>query len=169
MKTLTSKNGFTLIEVLVAVVILALGLLGLAGLQASGLGNNQSAYNRSLATQLAYDMVDRMRANVVNARLLASSAYCVGAPLCVGPAPLAVAGCGMPPGAAVAGCTSVQMAQNDVFEWNQAINTALGVNATRTITLVVATRVFTITLSWDDDRDGDVDAFDPNFQTSFRL
>ncbi len=169
MKSLTTTGGFALVEVLVAVVILAVGLLGLAGLQASSLGNNQSAYNRSLATQLAYDIADRMRANVVNARLMASSAYCVGAPLCVGPTPLSVASCGAPPGATVAGCTSVQMARNDIFEWNRDINTAFGSNATRTISVTVATGVFTITISWDDDHDGDVDGDDPNFQTSFRL
>ena len=59
-----TNTGFTLIEVLIAMLVLAVGLLGLAGLQATSLKNNQSAYNRSQATQLAYDMADRMRANV---------------------------------------------------------------------------------------------------------
>lgn len=58
-------HGFTLIEVLIAVVILALGLLGLAGLQSTSLRNNQSAYFRSQATLLAYDIADRVRANSV--------------------------------------------------------------------------------------------------------
>ena len=59
-----NKNaGFTLIEVLIAMLVLAVSLLGLAGLQATSLRNNQSAYNRSQATQLAYDLADRMRAN----------------------------------------------------------------------------------------------------------
>jgi type IV pilus assembly protein PilV len=48
-----SQGGFTLVEVLVAVVILGLGLLGLAGLQAASLRNNHSAYLRSQATLLA--------------------------------------------------------------------------------------------------------------------
>ena len=61
---LMNKNtGFTLIEVLIAMLVLAVGLLGLAGLQATSLKNNQSAYNRSQATQLAYDIADRMRSN----------------------------------------------------------------------------------------------------------
>ncbi|MCX7101946.1 MAG: type IV pilus modification protein PilV, partial [Methylobacter sp.] len=59
--------GFTLIEVLIAMLVLAVGLLGLAGLQATSLKSNQSAYNRSQATQLAYDLADRMRANVAGA------------------------------------------------------------------------------------------------------
>lgn len=57
------QRGFTLIEVLVAVVILAIGLLGLAALQNSGLQGSQEAYLRSQATLLASDITDRMRAN----------------------------------------------------------------------------------------------------------
>jgi type IV pilus assembly protein PilV len=55
--------GFTLLEILVALIILTIGLLGLASLQATGLRNNHSAYLRSQTTILAYEMVDRMRAN----------------------------------------------------------------------------------------------------------
>lgn len=59
-----SQSGFTLLEILVAIVVLSIGLLGLAGLQAASLNNNQTAYYRSIATQQAYDMADRMRANL---------------------------------------------------------------------------------------------------------
>ena len=58
-------SGFSLVEVLVAVLILAVGLTGLAGLQIAGIRNNQTAYHRSVATQLAYDMADRIRSNQV--------------------------------------------------------------------------------------------------------
>lgn len=61
------SHGFSLIEVLVTIVVLAIGLLGLAGLQTAGLRNNQSALLRSNATMLAYDIVDRMRANKTTA------------------------------------------------------------------------------------------------------
>lgn len=61
-------GGFTLLEVLVAMVILAIGLLGVAGLQATSIRNNQSAYLRSQATLMAYDVIDRMRANTTLAR-----------------------------------------------------------------------------------------------------
>jgi type IV pilus assembly protein PilV len=57
------QRGFTLLEILVAIVVLSIGLLGLAGLQAVSLNNNQIAYYRSIASQQAYDMADRMRAN----------------------------------------------------------------------------------------------------------
>lgn len=55
--------GFTLLEILVALVVLSIGLLGLASLQASGLRSNHSGYLRSQATIYAYEMADRMRAN----------------------------------------------------------------------------------------------------------
>jgi type IV pilus assembly protein PilV len=56
-------TGFSLVELLVAVLILAVGLTGLAGLQIAGIRGNQTAYHRSVATQLAYDIADRMRSN----------------------------------------------------------------------------------------------------------
>ena len=57
------QNGFTLLEVLIALVVLSIGLLGLAGLQATGMRNNHDAYLRSQATLLVTDVMDAMRAN----------------------------------------------------------------------------------------------------------
>jgi type IV pilus assembly protein PilV len=57
------SDGFTLMEVMIAVLVLSLGLLGLAGLQATSLKANTSAAARGQATLLAYDIIDRMRAN----------------------------------------------------------------------------------------------------------
>lgn len=62
------QTGFTLIEVLITVVVLAIGLLGLAGLQATALSYNSTAYQRSQATSLTYDIIDRARANLDAAR-----------------------------------------------------------------------------------------------------
>ena len=56
-------RGFTLIEILVSLLVLSVGLLGLAALQGTALKNNNSAASRSQATFLAYDIIDRMRAN----------------------------------------------------------------------------------------------------------
>lgn len=56
-------GGFTLVEVLVALLVLSIGLLGLAALQTTSLRFNTSAYYRTQATMLAYDLADRMRAN----------------------------------------------------------------------------------------------------------
>lgn len=58
-----NRRGFTLIEVLVALLILSIGLLGLAALQGRGLRDNHSALLRSQAVNQAEDILDRMRAN----------------------------------------------------------------------------------------------------------
>jgi type IV pilus assembly protein PilV len=57
------QHGFTLVEVLVAALVLAIGLLGLAGLQAVSVKANHGAYLRSQASNLAYEITDAMRAN----------------------------------------------------------------------------------------------------------
>lgn len=62
------QRGVGLIEVLVAVLVLAIGLLGIAGLQSRALKNGQSAFERSQAVTLTYLMMDAMRANVQAAR-----------------------------------------------------------------------------------------------------
>lgn len=59
----TQNKGFTLIEVMVALLVLSIGLLGLAALQATSLKTNHGAYTRGQAIFLAYDIMDRMRAN----------------------------------------------------------------------------------------------------------
>jgi type IV pilus assembly protein PilV len=57
------SRGFTLLEILVALLILTIGLLGLGTLQMTSLRYNHSALLRSQATLLAQDILDRMRAN----------------------------------------------------------------------------------------------------------
>lgn len=57
------QSGFTLIEVLVAALVLGIGVLGLATTMLLGLKSNQSAYFRSQASAAAYDMADRIRLN----------------------------------------------------------------------------------------------------------
>lgn len=56
-------GGFTLIEVMVALLVLSIGLLGLAALQTAALRDGQRAELRTRAVQAASDMVERMRAN----------------------------------------------------------------------------------------------------------
>jgi len=57
------SRGFTLLEVLIALVILSIGLLGIAGLQSVGLRSSHGSYLTSQASLLAYDIADRIRAN----------------------------------------------------------------------------------------------------------
>ena len=59
------QHGFSLLEVLIALLVLAIGLLGLATLQTVGLKFNQESYLRSQAVLIAYDIIDRIRSNPV--------------------------------------------------------------------------------------------------------
>ena len=58
-----APRGFSLLEVLIALLIFSLGMLGLAGLMVVSVKTNQSAYQRTQASFLAQSMADRMRAN----------------------------------------------------------------------------------------------------------
>ncbi len=64
----TKQSGFGMVEALVAIVVLSIGLLGLATLQTQGLRNTNSAYFRTQANMMAASMLDSMRANAVAAR-----------------------------------------------------------------------------------------------------
>ncbi len=131
-----SNKGFALFEVLIAVVVLSVGLLGLAGLQVTGQRNNHSAYLRSQSVFLAYDMVDRMRANMQG---VTAGAY------------NNISGIPADPGCISAGCNSVQMAQYDAYQWNTLLAQQLPSGQG---TVTAAGALYTITVMWDDDRNG---------------
>jgi type IV pilus assembly protein PilV len=160
-----NKNaGFTLIEVLIAMVVLAIGLLGLAGLQVTSLRNNQSAYNRSQATQLAYDLADRMRANRLFGANYVTTFMAPTAATCATSDTPCTACRSM-----AKSCTPPQLAVKDLFEWNNALTSTLP-SGTGTITITGA--IYTISVNWDDNRDGLVNNSDPNFNKftmSFQL
>ncbi len=97
-------GGFSLLEVLIAVLVLSIGLLGLATLQATSLGFNHDAYARSQATLMAYDITDRMRANRDNASdyiVQISSSDCANNP--------------------TSGITGSSLAANDLRTWAERI------------------------------------------------
>lgn len=133
------SSGFTLLEVLVAVVVLSVGLLGLAGLQARGLRDNTTAYHRTMATQQAYDIVDRMRSNMQG---VTSGAY-DNIPF---PAPAAGTDC------ETVECDSAQLAAFDADQWSQA-NVNLLPSGQGTV-VVGAANVFTVTTRWNERRNG---------------
>ncbi len=147
-----SERGFTLIEVLVAVLVLSVGLLGLAGLQIIGQRSNHSAYLRSQAVLQAYGITDRMRANREG---ITAGSYDK------------VSGIGSKPDCISTGCTPAQLAQYDAFEWN-SMNAAVLPLGQGTVTSNGASGTFTITVAWDDNRDGAVNTNDPTFSMEFR-
>lgn len=65
---LKAQKGMTMLEVLIAVMVLSVGLLGVAGLQTTNLRNSQSAHQRTMAVLLASGMAERIRANRAVAR-----------------------------------------------------------------------------------------------------
>jgi type IV pilus assembly protein PilV len=75
------QRGMTLIEILVAIVVLSIGLLGLAGLQLKGLQVSQGSTYRSQAALLAEDMADRIRADASNVNAYVGSTTPTGATL----------------------------------------------------------------------------------------
>lgn len=67
-RRLQLQAGVSLLEVLIAVLVLSVGLLGVAGLQTANIRNTQSAHQRTVAVLLATSMGERIRANPVMAR-----------------------------------------------------------------------------------------------------
>ncbi len=135
--------GFTLLEALIAMVIMSLGLLGMAGLQAMTLRDTQTAYYRSVATQQAYDMADRLRANRTGVTAGNYDSIANGA----GTDPSCIDNTSSP------FCTAAQVAATDRFQWNTT-NAALLPNGNGSVARVVSTNAFDITVSWTERADG---------------
>ncbi|HEX6930464.1 MAG TPA: type IV pilus modification protein PilV [Gammaproteobacteria bacterium] len=103
-----SQNGFSLIEILVALFVFAIGILSVAGLQIVSKRTNFEAVQRTSATFLAYDILERMRANP---RELGSYVdVTLGA---TRPAPAVMCD--------ASACTAEELAAFDVWEWQRAI------------------------------------------------
>ena len=134
LKTSPSRRsrGFTLVEILVALVVLSIGLLGVAALQLMSLRSNHGSAMRSQATFLAYEIIDRMRAN--RAAALAGN-YNIAL------------------GAAGAAGT---VAGDDLIAWKQNIARTLpaidnaGVPEFADGSVVQAGTIFTVTIRWND-------------------
>lgn len=136
-KPLTS-SGFTLLEVMITLLILSIGLLGLAALQSTGLKYNLSAYQRTQATVMANNILDRMRANKTRANAGDYSGTPQSHPDC-----------------ATTTCTPPQIAGYDVDEWQSILSAVLpgGQGTISGPTPVGGTGLLhTITVTWIDDR-----------------
>lgn len=134
------QHGFTLLEVMIALLVLSIGLLGLAALQTTGLRSNEMASMRTTSTMLAYDISERMRAN---SRGTIDSDYLIGSGAVTGSVP----------DCTLADCTTAQMATFDLSQWKAAIALLPGGQGdiTRTAGLPL---VHTITVRWDENRTG---------------
>ncbi len=115
-------RGFSLLEVLIAIVVLSFGVLGVVGLQATALQANKEARYQSAAVRLARELADLIRGNNQVAALTTQSAnpYLIGT---IGPG--GTTGYA-PPNCYAATCTNtLQMAQFQMNEWVKRVQTEL--------------------------------------------
>ena len=124
------QTGFSLIEIMITMVVLSIGLLGIAGIIVTNLKNTQSASSRGQATFLINDIVDRMRANRVAAETIPS------------PYALALGGTG----SGVAGVPGT-----DLRDWVDSLQAALP-EGKGSVVVDNATRNITVTVQWNDSR-----------------
>ncbi|MBD3648543.1 MAG: type IV pilus modification protein PilV [Pseudomonadales bacterium] len=144
------QEGFSLIELLVAVVIMAVGILGIAGLQVVALQQNRSALLRAEATMLANDIMDRIRVN---------TDITYGTLIDAAPAD--------PVNCKNTECNRAEMADYDIAVWKCSINhldadgnthaacTTLGINGKLPEgagAINKAGDIYTVTVQWSDDR-----------------
>lgn len=146
MNTLSNKRGFTLLEVMIAIAILAIGMLGVAGLHMVSIEHNNAAYLRSQAITIGQDIVERMRNNrdaidnnkfdnIVSTSLTMPSSDCLTAD---------------------EGCSSDQLAAIDLGQWAQMINSINNDNSRQQLPGAKATitadgtvdDMFTIKIEW---------------------
>ena len=133
---LDKQTGSGMIEILVSLIVLAIGLLGIAGMQVISMKNANNAEHRYRASMIAYDMMERMRSNPAgvstneynNVNISSSGSSDSSASTCS------------------AVCSASELAAYDVAMWEQKI-TALP-NGTASVTGNAA--VFEITVAWQE-------------------
>jgi type IV pilus assembly protein PilV len=128
------NNGFTLLEVLVSLVIIAIGLLGMVGLQVATMKNNNNSGMRTQAMFITEDLAERMRANetVDYSTVMANCNNCIST-----------------------GCSDALLAANDLCEWDTLVTALPGGQGQ---IAAPANGIYQITVTWDDDRSGTITA-----------
>jgi type IV pilus assembly protein PilV len=132
-------KGFSLVEVLIALIVMSVGMLGIAGLYVQSMQAGRTSMLRHHAVNLAGDIADRIRANPT-----AGAAYIAG----TGTNNSCVAG--------NTDCTPAQMAANDIFLWQaQAAEflPAMGDGSQQVVIAFDAAATpptYTVTVRWDE-------------------
>jgi len=145
--TPTQQTGFTIIEMLIAVLVISIGLLGMAGLQTTGIQQSHNSYLKTQASLLAYDMSDRMRSNLQG--VIAGNYDAVDSM----DDPVESA-----PGCATSNtaCSAAATATNDIYQWTNPDNGGSIASLLPSGYGMISqdTGVFTITVLWDEARTG---------------
>lgn len=110
-----SQSGITLIEVLVTILIIAIGLLGLLGMQAKSLASHKDSFDRKTTVELLSQITERMRSNHLG---FMSGNY--ESQLAVGGAIQIAPSCG-----STIACNPEQIALADIAQWQGMIRTRL--------------------------------------------
>jgi len=143
MRVRASSSGFTMVEVLVALVVLGVGLLGIASLYVVTLRTSGGAIYRMQAVNLASDLGDRIRANRTAGTAYADAPATDG-DRCNGP---------------TANCSAAEMAAHDLYQWQEQIQATLPGNPTGTVTVDTTTTPFSyeIEVTWLESGDADTE------------
>jgi len=128
-----TERGFSLVEAMVSLVVISVGMIGMAALYGQGLGAGRTALYRTIAVNLAADMADRIRVNRV-----AGAAY-AGTP-----------GTADACGPESEGCTPEEMAASDLFIWNEQIAAQLPAASGSVAFAAGDPATFTITVTWQE-------------------
>jgi type IV pilus assembly protein PilV len=141
------QSGFSLIEAMVALVVVSVGMIGIAALYGQGLGASRTALYRTQAVNLAADMADRIRGNRQGGASYGGAA----------------ANNNCDPGGGVK-CTPAQMAAHDLFVWTNQVTQQLpgGVGVVQYAGTVPPT--YTIQVNWQETGLGAV-----NYQLAIRV
>jgi len=128
------QQGFTLLESLIALVVLSVGMLGITALYVEGLKASRTAIYRTMAVALASDMMDRIRANPAGRddyELAAADSGCVNGGV---------------------NCSSTQIAQEDLLVWEAEVAERMpsGVEAVVNVTLAGGNPfdTYSISVTW---------------------
>ena len=132
---LRTQSGFSLIEALVALIVLSVGMIGIAALYGQGLSAGRTALYRQIAINLAGEMADRVRSNRT-ARVAYNAAI-----------PNPVPACG--PGGGV-DCTPAQLAGYDRSIWETLVGQQLPGGVGTVVYAPGTPPTYTITVSWQD-------------------
>ena len=130
--TIDRQRGFSLVEVLITLVIMSVGMLGIAGLYVQGMQAGRTSMFRHHAVTLAGDVADRIRANPT-AAIAYTAAVGVDNDCIMG----------------AINCTAVQMAENDILLWKeQAVATLPSGDVVIVFDGAVVPSTYQITVSW---------------------
>jgi len=141
-----NESGVSLVEALVALVVMSVGMLGIASLYVASLKANRTALVRTQAVLLVNDMSDRIRANPRGRGAYALSTYADG------PQP---GGCAGDP---EANCDAQQLAQDDLARWLATVRATLPGSPAADVEYVAAANAgfpdrYRIEVRWSEPRD----------------